>query len=171
MRLPAMIAIYILVLFNKIISSEAAVNPSEQAKADAFLTLHNSSMRQWNYKKFTAMWMEATNLTKYNQNVRIKTTLAFASYEEEIRSNASRFNISQLNNDTARQLKLIRASTELKNASERAQKETLLSQMTTIYSTAKVTHLASIKYALLYNKHNFCPVAGKKLYIAIYLFI
>lgn len=136
-----MIAIYILVVINKIISSEAVVDQSEQEKAEAFLNIHNSSMLQWNYKKFTAMWIEATNLTRYNQNVRINITLAFALYEEKIRSNASRFNISQLNNDAARQLKLIRASTELKNASERAEKVTLLSQMTTIYSTAKVTDL------------------------------
>lgn len=136
-----MITIYILVLFNKILSSDGVVDKMEQENAEAFLAFHNSSMLQWNNKRFTAMWIEATNLTKYNQNVKINTTLDFALYEEKIRSNASRFNISKLDKDTARQLKLIRASTELMNASKRAEKIRLLSEMTKIYSTAKVTDL------------------------------
>ncbi|CAB4004626.1 angiotensin-converting enzyme-like [Paramuricea clavata] len=138
LRLPAMIAIYLLFFFNKISWTETAVDRSEQAKAEEFLDYYNSSILQWHYKKFTASWNEATNLTAYNREVKINTSLAFASFEESIRANASRFNTSQLEEDTARQLNLIISSTQLKNATERARKETLVSQMKTIYSTAKV---------------------------------
>ncbi|XP_028413291.1 angiotensin-converting enzyme-like [Dendronephthya gigantea] len=55
-----------------------------------------------------------------------------------MRKKASQFNISQLEEDTARQLKLITFSTQLKNATELKQKEALAAEMNTIYSTAKV---------------------------------
>ncbi len=142
LRLPAMILICFVFFLNKISCTEAAVDPKEQEKAEEFLDYYNSSIVRWKYKRFTARWNEETNITAYNQAVNINTSLAFASFEERIRANASRFNISQLKEDTARQLKLILFSTQLKNATERARKETLVSEMKTIYSTAKVNEVA-----------------------------
>jgi hypothetical protein len=134
-----MIAFYFLFFLSKISCAESGLDLNEQAKAEAFLDDYDSLILKWKYKRLTAMWNKATNITAYNQEVEINTTLAFAAIEEGIRANASRFNTSKLKADTARQLKLILYSTQLKNATERTRKETLVSKMKTIYSTAKVT--------------------------------
>ena len=139
MKILATIVLYFLLFLNKISCTETVVDLDEQAKAKAFLDYYKREILQWNYKRFTARWNEETNITKYNQAVKINTSLAFAVFEEGIRANASRFNISKLKRDTARQLQLILFSTQLKNATERTRKETLVSQMKAIYSTAKVT--------------------------------
>ena len=133
-----MIALYFLFFLNKISCTETVVDPNEQTKAKAFLDYYKGKILQWNYKRFTARWNVATNITRYNQAVQINASLAFAVFEEGIRANASRFNISKLEKDTGRQLQLILFSTQLKNATERTRKETLVSQMKAIYSTAKV---------------------------------
>ena len=138
MKKSATIALYFLFFLNKIACTETVVDPNEQAKAKAFLDYYEREILQWNYKRFTARWNVETNITKYNQAVKINTSLAFAVFEEGICANASRFNISKLKKDTGRQLQLILFSTQLKNATERTRKETLVSQMKAIYSTAKV---------------------------------
>lgn len=138
LRFLAMFAMSFFVLFNKISRIETAVDPNEQKAAEAFLDNYNTSILQWYYKKFTAMWNEATNITAYNLKVKINVSLRYGSFEAEMRKNASRFNVSKLNDDTARQLQLITSSTQLKNVTERARMEKLAAEMAAMYSTAKV---------------------------------
>ena len=142
LRKCTMTLLYVLALLIKISWSEVAIDQNEQEKAEVFLKYYNSSIVHWYYKKFTALWNEETNITAYNQEVNVNTSLAFASFQDEIRRNASKFNISQLKKDTARQIKLIISSTELKNKTEQERKETLKSSMKAIYNTAKVIFFA-----------------------------
>ena len=157
LRILMMFVMYqVLLLFGEISLAQSVVNPKEQANAEAFLRHYNKSILEWNYRKRTAAWNEATNITAHNREVNINVSLAYGLFEADIRKNASRFNMSSLMKDTARQLVLITSSTQLKSESERAQKEALSSKMKAIFSTAKVRDF--ISHTRSYYRKEMLPI-------------
>lgn len=115
-----------------------AFDQTEQTNAEAFLDFFNTTVLKRSYNKVVASWAYSTNLTEYNRQVKINISLEYGIFFAEVLKNASKFNLTKLKDDTARQLKLISATAQLKNTSGRAKVEVLGSEMESIYSKAKV---------------------------------
>ena len=97
-----------------IIESEA-VGQTEQAKAESFLKNVNTILAQKGYEDSVASWAFSTNITDYNSAVKVQASLSYSKAYAEIQKNASRFDLSKLKEDAARQIKFLRNSTEKPN--------------------------------------------------------
>lgn len=117
-----------------------AFDQVEQAKAEIFLENVNKTLVQKSYESSLAAWAFATNITDHNSAAEISTSLAYSKAYAEVRRNASQFDLSKLKEDTARQIKFLNMSTELKNETELRQVEKLRAKLTKFYSTAKVAN-------------------------------
>ena len=117
---------------------EAAFDQAEENKALAFLAKYNNITPQEDYKSTVASWNHATNLTKYNKELKTDASLAFSAFYKKIRNNASEFDITKLSYDTARQIKRITASATPKDEATLRKVTELESEMEGIYSTGKV---------------------------------
>jgi peptidyl-dipeptidase A len=115
-----------------------AQDQTEQAKAEAFLKNVNKILAQKGYESSVASWAFNTNITDYNSAVKVQASLAYSKAYAEIQNNASRFDLSKLREDTARQIKFLRNSTALKNQTELKEAENLGSKLSKLYSTAKI---------------------------------
>jgi peptidyl-dipeptidase A len=115
-----------------------AQDQTEQAKAEAFLKNVNKILAQKGYESSVTSWAFNTNITDYNSAVKVQASLAYSKAYAEIQNNASRFDLSKLREDTARQIKFLRNSTALKNQTELKEAENLGSKLSKLYSTAKI---------------------------------
>ncbi|CAB4030936.1 Angiotensin-converting enzyme, partial [Paramuricea clavata] len=115
-----------------------AQGQTEQAKAESFLKNVNKILAQKGYESSVAYWAFNTNITDYNSAVQVQASLAYSKAYAEIQNIASRFDLSKLKEDTARQIKFLRNSTALKNETEFKEAENLGSKLSQLYSTAKV---------------------------------
>jgi peptidyl-dipeptidase A len=115
-----------------------AQDQTEQAKAEAFLKNVNKILAQKGYESSVTSWAFNTNITDYNSAVKVQASLAYSKAYAEIQNNASRFDLSKLKEDTARQIKFLRNSTALKNQTELKEAENLGSKLRKLYSTAKI---------------------------------
>ena len=138
--IQAFFLLRLLTAFSLLDVSYAAkmVDPNEQTKAEAFLAYYNDTDARNTYDNVVASWTYSTNLTEYNKQVKINASLAYSKFYEEIRKNASQFDLSKVKDDIARQLRLITATAQLKNENERAEVVRLASEMENTFSTAKV---------------------------------
>jgi peptidyl-dipeptidase A len=126
-------------LFSSLVllATETAAQ-TEQEKAESFLKIANTTLAENGYKLSTAAWAYSTNITKHNSKLEVEATLVYNKAYAEIQKNASQFDLSKLQEDTARQIKLLRNSTQLKNETEQKEAADLSSKLSTLYSTAKV---------------------------------
>jgi peptidyl-dipeptidase A len=136
MKLSARISVISLLYLALVLIATKA--ETEQAKAESFLKHANSTLAQKGYESSVASWAFSTNITDYNSAVKVNVSLAYSETYAEIQKNASQFDLSKLSKDTARQIKFLRNSTELKNQTELKEAETLGSKLNKLYSTAKV---------------------------------
>jgi peptidyl-dipeptidase A len=126
-------------LFSSLVLIESeTVGQTEQAKAESFLKNVNTILAQKGYEDSVASWAFSTNITDYNSAVKVQASLAYSKAYAEIQKNASRFDLSKLKEDAARQIKFLRNSTALKNQTELKEAENLGSKLSKLYSTAKV---------------------------------
>ena len=121
-----------------ILCGTKAAEQTEQAKAESFLENANSTLAQYGYEYSKASWAYSTNITNHNSKIKIQASLDYSKVYAEIQKNASLFILSKLKADTARQIKLLRNSTQLKNLTEQKEAANLSSTLSAMYSTAKV---------------------------------
>ena len=116
----------------------AAVDQAEEVKALAFLKEFNNKTRIEDNKSTVASWNYATNITKYNSELKTNASLAFSAFYKQMRLNASKFDIDKLSEDTKRQIKFITSSATPKDEAVLRKAPELESTMEGIYSTGKV---------------------------------
>ena len=138
MKHSALISFAFLLFFVHILNVAKAVDQTEQVKAEIFLENVNKILAQAEYNSVMASWEFATNITDHNSALDVQANLAYNKIYTNIRQNASQFDLSKLEEDTARQIKLLSNSTALKNQTELLESEKLRSEMNKLYSTAKV---------------------------------
>lgn len=116
----------------------AAFDQAEEDKALAFLKEFNNKTRIEDNKSTVASWNYATNITKYNSELKTKASLAFSAFYKQMRLNASKFDLDKLSEDTKRQIKFITSSATPKDEAVLRKATELESTMEGIYSTGKV---------------------------------
>ena len=115
-----------------------AQSQTEQTKAESFLKNADKILVQKSYESNVASWAFNTNITDYNAALQVQARLAYSEAYVKIQKNASQFDLSKLKQNTARQIRLLRNSTQLKNQTELKEAEKLRSELRKLYSTAKV---------------------------------
>lgn len=125
-------------LLSTLVLLEIKANQTEQEKAGIFLKNVNKILPKEGYKSSLASWAAATNITDYNSEAEIQANIAYTEVYAEIRKNASQFDLSKVDEYTARQIMFLRNSTQLKNQTEFKEAEELRSRLRKLYSTAKV---------------------------------
>jgi peptidyl-dipeptidase A len=111
---------------------------TEQGKAESFLEDVNTTLTRKGYEYSLASWAFNTNITDYNAALQVQANLAYNKAYAEIQKNALQFDLSKLKEDTARQIKFLRNSTQLKDQTELREVAKLRSELRKLYSTAKV---------------------------------
>ena len=111
---------------------------SEQEKAAAFLAKFNNETPIEDFKSTVASWNYATNLTSHNRMLKTNASLAYSAFYKRRRLEAAEFDVSQLNEDTARQISFITSSATPKDEAVLSRATELESTMEEIYSTGKV---------------------------------
>lgn len=116
----------------------AAFDQAEEEKALAFLKKFNTETPIEDNKSAVASWNYATNITDHNKNLRTKASLAFSAFYQQMRLNASQFDVEKLSKDTKRQIKFITSTATSTNPDVVKEVTELESTMEGIYSTGKV---------------------------------
>ena len=129
--------VYLLFTVLIVIATKAQAN-SEQAKAESFLKNVNATLTRKRYESNLAAWAFNTNITDNNAELQVQANLAYRKAYAEIQKDALQFDLSKLKKDTARQIRFLRNSTQLKNQTELREVEKLRSELRRLYSTAKV---------------------------------
>ena len=138
MKFTAKIAFVSFLFLASVLDETKAVENTEQMRAEQFLIHVNETLSQKGYETSLAAWASSTNITKYNTEIKVQASLAYSETYAKIQKNASQFDLRKLKEDTARQIKFLRNSTELKNKTELEQAEKLRGELSTLYSTAKL---------------------------------
>ena len=80
------------------------------------------------------MWKYNTNITDYNKKQNVNANLAFSQYSNEVKQNASKYNISGLGYNVRRQFNMITSSATSKDGNTRKQSAQLVTEMEATYS-------------------------------------
>ena len=131
-------AVSFLFSFLALTATNGDADPITQAQAVLFLKNANEVLTNYSYRSSLASWARATNITDYNSQLEIDAYAAYTEVYAEVQKNASKFDLSKLDEDAARQISMLRNSTNLKNQTEFKESEKLGSELSKIYSTAKV---------------------------------
>ena len=138
MNISAHISVASFLYSALVLIATKAQSQVEQAKAESFLKKADKILVQKSYESNVASWAFNTNITDYNAALQVQARLAYSEAYVKIQKDASEFDLSKLKQDTARQIRLLRNSTQLKNQTELKEAEKLRSELRKLYSTAKV---------------------------------
>ena len=77
---------------------------AEEDKALAFLAKFNNDTPYEDFKDAVARWKYATNITEHNKQLTTDATITFSSFQNQMRLEASKFDVEKLKPDTKRQI-------------------------------------------------------------------
>ena len=115
----------------------AAFDQAEEDKALAFLKKFNNETQE-DYKSTVASWNYATNITTQNKELKTNGSLTFSAFYNQMRQNASKFDVGKLSEDTKRQIQFIISTATPTDATVLKKVTELQSSMEGIFSTGKV---------------------------------
>lgn len=124
-------------------ATSAAFDQAEEDRALAFLNYFNKEVLQKDYQSNEASWKHATNLTEYNKKIKTQENVKFTLFMQDVRKNASKFDVEKLSADSKRQIKLIKSSASPKSQDDVTKLSNMESEMESIYSEGSVTDPAN----------------------------
>ena len=137
-RFPSLALILALALLIFAQNSLAAFDQAEEDKALEFLEKYNNDTPDKDWISIQASWVYASNLTKYNGELKTNASLKYSSYLKTQRAEAAKFDVSKLSSDTARQIRFITATATPKNQAVLREVTDLEGQLESLYSSATV---------------------------------
>jgi len=129
----------LLVIVLTLGATSAAIDQAEENKALDFLKYFNQEVLQRDYDSNQASWIYATNLTEHNKNLKTKESVKFTLFMQEIRKNASVFDVEKLSVDTKRQITMVRSSASPKSEDDVTKLNDMEGDMEKIYSEGSIT--------------------------------
>ena len=114
-----------------------------QETAKQFLDRFNKDIRQIDYNSDQAAWVYNTNLTSTNSKASVAASLEYSRYMSQIRTNASKLNLTSATADEKRQLSFILSSASSKNETIVKNAASLGAKLEEMYSKGCVPARAS----------------------------
>ena len=118
--------------------SFAALDQAEEDKAVAFLKDYNKETARRDWDAIQASWVYATNLTDHNSRLKTNASLEFSAFLKVKRQEASKFDVSKLSEDTARQIRFITATAAPSDQGDLKKLSELEGKLDKLYSSATV---------------------------------